>query len=86
MREYLASVEHIVGQQAIVSSSKVADTANIPTSFLSEMDNLRHQIESLNDEKSRLRSELADRTAETNTLKALSSRTSLLDEVPVFAF
>ena len=50
MRQYLSSVQHIVGQQSLIRTSKVADTASVPTSFLEELEALRAKVEELNDE------------------------------------
>lgn len=52
MRQYLSSVQHIVGQQAVVRASKGADTASVPTSFLEELEALRKKVEELSDEVS----------------------------------
>lgn len=50
MRQYLTSVQHIVGQQAIIRSSKVSDTASVPSSFIEELEALRGKVEELSDE------------------------------------
>ena len=52
MRQYLGSVQHIVGQQAVVRSSKASDTSNVPTSFIEELETLRQKVEELSDEAS----------------------------------
>lgn len=71
MRRYLSSVQHIVGQQAVVRASKSADTASVPTSFLEELETLRNRVEELSDERLKLKSELNEQIAETNVLRAL---------------
>lgn len=71
MGKYLSSVQHIVGQQAVVRASKSADTASVPTSFLEELETLRDRVEELSDERVKLRSELSKQIAETNVLRAL---------------
>lgn len=50
MRQYLSSVQHIVGQQAVVRARPGADTASVPTSFLEELEALRQKVEELSDE------------------------------------
>ncbi len=52
MRQYLASVEHIVGQQSEIRSPTMPDVASIPTSFLEELEALRSKVEQLSDEVS----------------------------------
>jgi len=50
MCQYLSSVQHIVGQQAVVRARPGADTASVPTSFLEELEALRQKVEELSDE------------------------------------
>lgn len=50
MRQYLASIQHIVGPQALIGSSSMADTASVPSSFLDELAALRSQVDTLSDE------------------------------------
>ncbi|BGP28584.1 hypothetical protein JCM10296v2_000320 [Rhodotorula toruloides] len=71
MRQYLSSVQHIVGQQSLIRSSRVADTATVPTSFIEELETLRTKVDELSDERASLREELERQIAETNTLRAL---------------
>lgn len=52
MSQYLSSVEHIVGQQALLHSSNVSETASVPTSFLEELAALRGKVEELSEEVS----------------------------------
>jgi diaphanous 1 len=71
MRQYLASVQHLVGQQSVIRSSRVADTASVPTSFLEELEGLRTKVDELSEERTALRAELHEQIAETNTLRGL---------------
>lgn len=71
MKRYLSSVQHIVGQQSLIRSSRVADTASVPTSFIEELETLRSQVDELSEERTILRKELDEQIAETNTLRAL---------------
>ena len=71
MRQYLSSIVHIVGQQSLIRSSRVSDTASVPTSFLEELEGLRAQVDELSEERTALRRELDAQIAETNTLRAL---------------
>lgn len=71
MRQYLSSVQHIVGQQSLIRSSRVADTATVPTSFIEELEALRSKVDELSDERANLREELERQIAETNTLRSL---------------
>ncbi|BGP44533.1 hypothetical protein JCM10450v2_000347 [Rhodotorula kratochvilovae] len=71
MRQYLSSIVHIVGQQSLIRSSRVADTASVPTSFIEELEGLRAKVDELSEERTALRRELDARIAETNTLRAL---------------
>lgn len=50
MRQYLSSVQHIVGKQAVIRASRVSDTASVPTSFIEELEALRSKVEELSDE------------------------------------
>lgn len=52
MSEYLKSVQHIVGQQALIRSSRVADVASVPTSLVEELESLRNRVEELSGEVS----------------------------------
>ena len=60
MRQYLSSVQHIVGQQAVVRASRISDTASVPTSFIEELEALRAKVEELSDEVSRCLSLVCD--------------------------
>lgn len=71
MRQYLSSVQHIVGQQAIIRASRVADTAAVPTSFIEELETLRSKVDELSEERTTLRTELNEQIAEVNILRAL---------------
>ncbi|GAA6056774.1 hypothetical protein JCM3770_006127 [Rhodotorula araucariae] len=77
MRQYLSSIVHIVGQQSLIRSSRVADTASVPTSFIEELEDLRTKVDELSEERTALRRELDAQTAETNTLRTLSVERSL---------
>lgn len=50
MRMFLAAIQHLVGDYAIVRSSDVSDAASVPTSFVRELEALRAQVEVLSDE------------------------------------
>jgi diaphanous 1 len=50
MRKYLTSIQHIVGQQAIVVQSSKSDAASVPTSFIEELEGLRAKVEELDEE------------------------------------
>jgi hypothetical protein len=50
MRKYLSSIQHIVGQQAIVIQSSKSDAASVPTSFIEELEGLRSKVEELDEE------------------------------------
>ena len=50
LRQYLASVEHIVGQQSEIRSPTLPDVGSIPTSFFEELEALRSKVEELSDE------------------------------------
>lgn len=69
--QYLSSVQHLVGQQSVIRSSRVADTNSVPTSFLDELEGLRAKVDELSEERTTLRAELNEQIAETNTLRAL---------------
>lgn len=71
MSEFFASIEHIVGKQAIVKSSRTTDTASVPTSFLEELESLRTTVEKLSEERTSLKAELNEKTALGNTLRSL---------------
>jgi len=71
MRQYLSSVQHIVGQQAIIRASRIADTAAVPTSFIEELETLRSKVDELSEERTTLRTELNEQIAEVNILRAL---------------
>jgi hypothetical protein len=71
MKQYLSSVQHIVGQQAIIRASRIADTAAVPTSFIEELETLRTKVDELSEERTILRAELNEQIAEVNILRAL---------------
>ncbi|GAA6035972.1 hypothetical protein JCM8097_005193 [Rhodosporidiobolus ruineniae] len=73
MRSYLSSLQPLVGPQSIIHSSRVADTATVPTSFLEELEGLRLKVDELSEERTALRKELNEQIAETNTLSYFSS-------------
>ena len=50
MRMFLAAIQHLVGDYAIVRSSDVSDAASVPTSFVRELEALRAQVEALSDD------------------------------------
>lgn len=50
MRMFLASIQHLVGDYAIVRSADVSDAASVPTSFVRELEALRTQVDTLSDE------------------------------------
>ena len=71
MRSYLASIEHLVGTQAMIKASRVSDTSSVPSSFLEELEELRTQVETLSADKVSLKSELNQQIAESNALRSL---------------
>ncbi|GEM06116.1 hypothetical protein Rt10032_c01g0133 [Rhodotorula toruloides] len=71
IRQYLSSVQHIVGQQSLIRFSRVADTATVPTSFIEELEALRTKVDELSDERVSLREELERQIAEIDTLRSL---------------
>ncbi|GAA5950997.1 hypothetical protein JCM3765_004650 [Sporobolomyces pararoseus] len=71
MKQYLSSVQHIVGQQAIIRASRIADTAAVPTSFIEELETLRAKVDELSEERTALKAELNEQIAEVNILRAL---------------
>ncbi|GAA5889934.1 hypothetical protein JCM5296_003653 [Sporobolomyces johnsonii] len=71
MRQYLSSVQHIVGQQSIVRASRIADTATVPTAFLEELETLRTKVDELSEERTTLRAELNEQIAEVSVLRGL---------------
>ncbi|GAA5859773.1 hypothetical protein JCM1840_006447 [Sporobolomyces johnsonii] len=71
MRQYLSSVQHIVGQQSIVRASRIADTATVPTAFLEELETLRTKVDELSEERTTLRAELNEQIAELSVLRGL---------------
>lgn len=71
MRSYLASIEHLVGTQAVIKASRVSDTSSVPSSFLEELEELRTQVETLSADKVSLKSELNQQIAESNALRSL---------------
>lgn len=71
MRKYLASIQHLVGKQAMIKANRLSDTSTVPSSFVEELEGLRSRVEELSDDKSKLRAELDERVAEFNTLRSL---------------
>lgn len=71
MSQYLLSIEHIVGKQALVKSSRTTDTSSVPSSFFEELEGLRRKVEELSDERTSLKAELEEKTALKNTLNSL---------------
>ena len=83
MSAFLLAIEDIVGKQALVTSSRNADTANVPTSFLDELETLRKKVEELSDERASLKEQLEEKTALGNTLKSLPQPDPSAPETPV---
>ena len=79
MSQFLASVEHVVGKQALVKSSRTTDTASVPTSFLEELETLRSRVEELTEEKASIKEQLDEKTALGNTLRSLPTETNAPD-------
>ena len=50
MRTYLASIASVVGAQALLPSSSMSSTANVPTSFIEELEALRLKVDQLDEE------------------------------------
>lgn len=53
MAAFFASIEQMVGRQAMVAASRTTDSATVPTSFLDELESLRARVEELAEEVSR---------------------------------
>lgn len=71
MRAYLASIQHLVGTQAMIKANRVSDTSTVPSSFLEELEELRAQVETLSQDKVQLKSQLNQHIAEANALRSL---------------
>lgn len=74
MRAYLNSVQHIVGQQAVILGSRIADSATVPTGFLEELEGLRSKVEELSDEVSSLKYSLGAGVTDTCLTACLSEK------------
>ncbi len=71
MKSFLFSIQHLVGKQAVIKANRMSDTSSVPTSFVEELELLRTKVEQLSDERTQLKTQLQQKTAEYNTLRSL---------------